>query len=220
MAEFLAVAGGISAVLGTVDIIKKCYDAAKDKTGLPEAFREVKASLPIVKTILNSAHKYVNSKDMNKETCEAIEPLIAGCKEKADKLKGIFEKVMPEEETSRLERYINAAKIMGKGGKVEALMKGLMENLNLLASCHGMEAATASHIEQLKDAIDNLSNIEPSIPDVEFETPSSMINHNSGSGPMTNHQTNNSVQGSQKNQSNSGTGKTYQAETQNFGKDD
>ncbi|KAM0124766.1 hypothetical protein ACHAO1_010921 [Botrytis cinerea] len=220
MAEFLAVVGGISAVLGTIDIIKKCYDAAKDKTGLPEAFREVKASLPIVKAILNSAHKYVNSKDMNKETCEAIEPLIAGCKEKADKLKEIFEKVMPEDETSRLERYIQAAKILGKCGKVEALMKGLMERVNLLASCHGMEAATASHIEQLTDAIEDLSNMEPSIPDAEFDTPSSMFNTNSGSGSMTNHQTNNSVKGNQKNQSNWSTGNAYQAETQNFGKND
>ncbi|KAM0124765.1 hypothetical protein ACHAO1_010920, partial [Botrytis cinerea] len=46
---------------------------------------------------------------------------------------------------------------------------------------------------------------------------SSMFNTNSGSGSMTNHQTNNSVKGNQKNQSNWSTGNAYQAETQNFG---
>jgi hypothetical protein len=49
---------------------------------------------------------------------------------------------------------------------------------------------------------------------------SSTFNTNSGSGSMTNHLTNNRVKGNQKNQSNQGPGNTFQADIQNFGKDD
>lgn len=110
MADFLAVAGGIYAVLGTIDIMKKCYDAVKDKSGLPEAFREARESLPLVEAILKSAQEH--EPQMNDRAREAIRPFITKCKENADNLQKIFEQVMPGPEASCKIRYIMVLKIM------------------------------------------------------------------------------------------------------------
>jgi hypothetical protein len=49
-------------------------------------------------------------------------------------LDDLFNKVIPKENASRVERYFKAAKTLGKGGKVEGLMKGILEDIQLLAT--------------------------------------------------------------------------------------
>jgi len=52
-AEAILVLGVISSVISIVDGAKQAYDAAASAEGLPEAFREVAARLPIVRNTLN-----------------------------------------------------------------------------------------------------------------------------------------------------------------------
>ncbi|CAG8954110.1 hypothetical protein HYFRA_00009214 [Hymenoscyphus fraxineus] len=186
---------------------------ASNATGLPKAFREVAARLPIVEEFLKSTGQRISDGQVDEASCNAMKPLIENCEERAKTLDGLFQKVLPANDASRLDRYINAAKTLGKGGKVEELMKGLMNDLLLLSSKHGVEAATAHqvNVDQLTKAIEDISAIEPSIPDSEFQQ-TTFTNNNFADGPMTN----NNVLGDQKFQANYGTGKQFQAETQTF----
>jgi hypothetical protein len=216
-AEAILVLGVISSVIAIVDGTKQVYDGASNAKGLPEAFREVAGRLPIVRNILESAKQHIRNGQADEALCKAMKPLIDRCEERAKTLDGIFQKVLPPDDASRLDRYISAVKTLGKGGRVEILMKGLLDDVLLLASKHGMETATAHHVDQLTKAIQDISTVAPSIPDSEFQE-TTFTNNNFGDGPMTN----NNVLGNQKFQANYGTGKQFQAETQTFnmGKDD
>lgn len=90
-------------------------------------------------------------------------------------------------------------------------MKGLLDDMLLMTSKHGLEAGMDQQATNLTKAIEDLSAIPPSIPDSEFQEPT-FTNNNFGSGPMTNI----NVSGDQKYQANYGTGKAFQAESQIF----
>lgn len=151
---------------------------------------------------------------MDETSCKAINPTVQACEEKAKKLDQLFQKVLPPDDASRLDRYFKTARTLGKGGRVETLIKGMLEDVHLLAHNHGMKTVT---VEQLDKAIKDVSDIEPSIPESLFEG-TAFTNNNYGLGPMTNY----NVQGDQYSQTNTGSGKQFQAASQtiNFGKDD
>ncbi|EHK99126.1 hypothetical protein M7I_4958 [Glarea lozoyensis 74030] len=199
-AEAILVLGVISSVVAIVDGTKQVYDAASNAQGLPEAFREVAGRLPIVKNILGSAERNIRDGHVDEAACKSMKPLIDRCK-----------KVLPADDATRWVRYVSAAKTLGKGGGVETLMKGLLDDVLLIASKHGMETARADQVEQLKKAIEELSAISHSIPDSELDE-TSITNNNFGNGPMTN----NNVSGNQKFQANFGSGEQFQAESQVF----
>lgn len=73
---------------------------------------------------------------------------------------------MPQEDDSRLDRYYKATRALGKDGKVEALMKGVLDDLLLLSLQCGID--TGDQIEKMKDAVEEISALEPSVPDRVF----------------------------------------------------
>lgn len=216
-AEAISVLGVVSSIVAIVDGTKKVFDAASDVEGLPEAFREVSGRLPLVKETLGSTEQHVRRGNVDAASCETINPLLKRCEERATTLDSIFQKVIPPDGASRLERYFMATKSLGKGSRVESLMKGLLDGMLLMTSRWGLETATGQHAAHLVKAIEELSTVPPSIPDSQFQE-ITFTNNNFGSGSITN----NNVMGDQKFLANFGTGKAFQAEKQTFnmGKDD
>ncbi len=208
-AEAIAVLGLISSIIAIVDEIKKVYDAATDARGLPEAFREVAARLPIVVNILGTAQLAVRDKD--EASCKGVKPVIEACEKKAQTLKELFDKVLPTDGAGTVERYWKAVKALGKGNEVEQLMKGMLVEVQLLASEHGMKTVTKDQQSQIAHAITEMSAVPSSVPDTVFkDTGFSAIN--SGPGTQYNAQGEYIAQGGGK-QYNSGGGPMY------FGKD-
>ncbi|KAH8591315.1 hypothetical protein B0O99DRAFT_663707 [Bisporella sp. PMI_857] len=205
------VIGWISGTIAIIDAITKVYDATQDAEGLPQAFREVTQRLPLVRDTLQATEGHMKRYNLGDESCIAMKPVVEGCKDKAVRLETIFQKVIPQADTSRLDRYYKAVRTLGKGNRVEALMKGMLEDVQLLAGNHAIKAATEAQIEQLAKAIEELSGISPSLPEHISEDSSPAIT-NYGSGPQNIH----SGLGDQNN--NTGSGKQYIAQTQNFGK--
>ena len=157
-AEAGLVVGLISGTIALVDATKKVYDAAKDQLGLPAAFREVAQRLPLVQTILGNAKVRAEGGQVDDEASKAAKSILEPCKSRVKKLEEIFRKVIPQEGGSRLDRYYKAARTLGKDGKVETLMKGILDDLNLLSVQCGME--TGVHVEKLKEAIKAVSALE------------------------------------------------------------
>jgi hypothetical protein len=177
------VIGLISGTIAIVDATKKIYDAAKDQQGLPAAFREVAQRLPLVQNILNNAKARADDGQVDDEASRGATSILEACKGRAQKLEEIFRKVVPQEGGSRLDRYYRAARTLGKDSKVEMLMKGILDDLNLLSVQFGME--TEVHIQKLEEAIKTVSALEPSVPDHVFDQ-SSYINNNLGAGTQNN----------------------------------
>ncbi|KAK7177915.1 hypothetical protein PSPO01_16039 [Paraphaeosphaeria sporulosa] len=162
-AEALAVLGAISAVISIIGATKQVYDTASDQNGLRQ--------------------EAMMKDNVDEGSCKAMKPIIAACGDKAGALQKIFNRALPNPTASRAERYWNAVKTSGKGDRVELLMKGMLEDVQLLASDYVVQTATQSDMEELSAAIQEVSAIPPSIDD-EKGTVNNII---SGSGTLTVH---------------------------------
>jgi hypothetical protein len=211
--EASLVLGIISSVIAIVDGAKQVYDTAEKGEGLPEAFREVAERLPIVRTILASAEKHISDGDIDEPSCKAMKPVIERCGKKAESLNKLFKRVIPPDDASRAERYLKAVRTLGKGGKVETLMRGMLEDIQLLACDYGLKAVTADQIEQIAKAMKEVSEIEASVSDSEFQG-TTATNNMFGDGT----QNVNNVDGDQ--YLATGSAKMYNATSMTFGKDD
>lgn len=136
-AEFIAVAGVISSIIAIADGIKQVVDAVSQAKGLPRAFHQASNQLPLVSSILEATVR-----NFTKDDVSGIEKSVAlvvdSCQEKWTVLDDLFKKVIPKENSPRVERYFKAARTLGKGGKVERLMKEILEDIQLLASIKTM----------------------------------------------------------------------------------
>ncbi|KAM3072556.1 hypothetical protein ACMFMG_009350 [Clarireedia jacksonii] len=202
--EASLVIGMISSIISIIEAVKEVYDAVDDDSGLPKNFKKSAAKLPLIARLLEDAETYVKS--ANNDTQTAFMPTLKNCQQQAEKLQGLFSKVMPEDNDSRAERYLKAARTIGKGGRVETLTKGILEDLQLMAT--KFPAITPPKKKQeLEKAIEEVSKMEPSLPDGFEENHgfahygSGAQNNNTGSGI----QHNNSGAGNQ----NSGSGQQY-----------
>ncbi|KAK3291304.1 uncharacterized protein B0H64DRAFT_349303 [Chaetomium fimeti] len=158
--------GLISGIIAIVDATAKVYAAANNASGLPEAFRDVATRLPLVHKTLQSVSEHLNTNSPDEDSCKAISPILQRCENRATQLEKVFRDVIPQADASRMERYLLAARTLAKGGTVESLMKGVLEDVQLLASGRVMELATEASIASLmRKAIEEVSAIPPSLPD-------------------------------------------------------
>ncbi|KAH8715276.1 Vegetative incompatibility protein HET-E-1 [Beauveria bassiana] len=178
------VLGIISAVISIVDATIKVYNAAKDEVGLPPSLKTVVTKLPLVSKLLEDAERYVEN-GADKDLTLTFTPIVTDCNVKATQLQQLFEKVVAAEGDSRFQRYVKAARTIGKGGRVETLMKAILDNLQLLTA-QFPQAVSRRGQENLTAAIEDVSKIEPSLPD-GFEDAPTFANYGSGaqnnSGP-------------------------------------
>ena len=210
-AEAIVVLGVISSIISIIDGTKKVYDAATNARGLPEAFREVADRLPIIGNTLDSSKRDIEQRKVNNDSCKGVKHIVEACEEKAKKLEELFRKAIPADVVSDLKRYYTAVKALGKGSEVEKLMKGMLEDVQLLACERGMKTTTRAQQEQIVKAITEVSAISPSVPENEFQEPG-FTNNNYGSGTQNNAQGENIAQGSARLYSSGGG-------TMTFGKD-
>lgn len=171
------VLGIISAVISIVDATIKVYNAAKDEVGLPPSFKTVVTKLPLVSKLLEDAERYVEN-GADKDLTLTFTPIVTDCNVKATQLQQLFEKVVAAEGDSRFQRYVKAARTIGKGGRVETLMKAILDNLQLLTA-QFPQAVSRRGQENLTAAIEDVSKIEPSLPD-GFEDAPTFANYGSG----------------------------------------
>jgi hypothetical protein len=211
-AEAIVALGVISSIITIVDGTKQVYDAAANAQGLPEGFREVADRLPIVRNILDSSKRYIEEGDVDEDSCKGVKHVVDACGKKAKSLDKLFHKVIPADGATRVERYFSAVRTLGKGNQVEILMKGMLEDVQLLASNYSMKTITKTQVEQVAKAIAEVSAISPSVPEHLLQD-TIFTNNSYGPGPQTNY----NAQGDQYNHS--GRGKMYNAKTMSFGSD-
>ena len=209
-AEAGLVLGLISSIITVIDTIVKVYNDVKDAEGVPITFREITRRLPLIRDTLRIAEAHINGHSLDEESCRAIKPIVEGSKDKALRLEIMFRKVVPQANVSRLDRYRIAVRALGKGNRVETLMKGMLEDVQLLAGNHAIKAATEAEVGKLIKAIEELSAMPSSMS--EDMSGNSIYNYGSGTQNV------NAGDGTQNN--NTGSGKQFIGERQYFGKED
>lgn len=158
------VIGIISGIIAIIDATIKVYAAATDASGLPEAFRVVAKRLPLVQETLQAAWGHLNT-NPDKAFCNAMKPVLEDCQDKVNRMRAIFEKVVPQADASRTERYLLAARTLGKGHTVESLMKGILDDVHLLTSNRVTNLPTGAEIADLiRASIEDLSAVPSSLP--------------------------------------------------------
>lgn len=222
-AEAFAVVGLIASVISIIETSRHLYDAATSAKGLPEAFRVVSTNVSLVLEILRSCkHEQEKADEECRRTADldrkaaleqsasAVRPIMQTCEENAQQLQAIFEKVVPGERATWLERYSKAARAVmpGKKHRVEDLMKSILEQLQLLHTNQFFKTIIKEKDEDVTAAIDRLSEVPSSLPDENGSF------HHSGTGPMkvnsgSGTQTNNTISGGSGN-------KMFNAQTQHF----
>lgn len=197
MAEVI---GLIGAIVGITEAIIKAYSIAKEADRLPKAFEVVSRHMPLVQTTLVTIQENYKS---NKDEA-AIQKMLESCQQKADDLKYIFEQVCPVEGEGirRIYRRVVSSFQPGRREKVESSFKEILDTLQTLQTYHIFNNIP---VVDLGDAIEEVKNVEPSLPDSPRATIDSSgpgASFNTGPGEMRVNQQH-------------GRG-NYQAETMNF----
>lgn len=202
--EASLVLGIISSVISIIEATKNAYEAVQDEKGLPTNFKKSAQKLPLIAKLLEDAERYINN-TTDESTRSAFTPTLEDCKAQATDLQELFDKVMPEEGDSRWDRYVKAARTIGKKGRVEGLVGGILEDLQLLTT-RFPDVTTDRGKDQLAKAIEEVAQMEPSLPDGFEQAP---VYAHYGSGAQNNNvggtQYNNNSTGNQ----NNGPGQQY-----------
>jgi len=173
--------GLISSVISIIEATKTIYDAAKDAKGQPEAFRQVNARLPLVIEILHKATERAQTLDDPAQ--EALEPILESCKAKAENLKKIFLKVVRKDDDKWYDRYKKLGGTLGKEGKVESLMEGILKDIQVLACERLMGTATDTQVTEIEEAIKQMNEMPSSL----LDEAGSVIQNHTGSGDNIGH---------------------------------
>jgi phage/plasmid-associated DNA primase len=215
----LEIYSAITTTIAILETCKKIYDTAHNAKGLPDAFAKVAENIPIVRTVLVNIQHGLEARSqaikhprdtVNKQELEdaisSVQPIVSTCRENAEDLQIIFEKVTSADDASWLKRYKAAIRTLkcGRQEKVESLMKEILEKLDLLHKEDYFQNAVQS--VDLKAAIKLLEEADASLPEQ-----SEMNFNNYGSGP----QNTNTGTGTQNNNTMSGPNST---QTNNYGR--
>ena len=184
-AEVVSILNLISSIITIVNQIEKVYDASTDRRGLPETFREALARLPVVRATLESAKEPFEKGEVDEASYTGVIQIVEACQSKVHKLESIIQETIPADGASFLKRYYEAVKALGKGNKVEKLVKSILRDVQLLAGERCMRIATASQQKQISQAITDVSALPSSVPEHVFQD-SAFAANNLGPGTQAN----------------------------------
>ncbi|KAF4990552.1 hypothetical protein FDECE_14331 [Fusarium decemcellulare] len=170
--------GLIAGILSTAEIISRAYGGIKSLQGLPKAFHVVGKRIPLMESTLRQAKDHVqDAMDLEDGDPDALKTLLDDCYESTEKLKTIFLKILQSKDKGFLQAYRALVANMGKKGLVESLMSEILRDVATLASYRVFQTATQHQVEELKVAIEEMNQVDPSLPDSAFEEKSTSNTH-------------------------------------------
>ena len=197
----------VNDICSKLETAKDDFLDIKDDKNLPPAFAVVAKHLDLVQATLEIAKKYFKEKKPDTENGMKIQRTLVDGEKMASNMQKLFHSVASNDGTPLLERYPRAALKIGRGTRVELVMEGLLKDVKKVAESPAMKAATGVQTEALNRAIEEVSELEPSLEEVAglggptVNVTGGVANSNFGIGGQYN---------------NSGSGAQYNGKTQNF----
>ncbi|UPK92693.1 hypothetical protein LCI18_003628 [Fusarium solani-melongenae] len=177
--------GAITGAIALAETLLKLYNAIESRNDLPEAFIEVGKRLPLAKETLELAKGLTDGlEDENQET-RALKQNLADCRSKLSQLHEIFQQISKGDtkEKSLIDIYqkvVRRLKLDNKSGRVEALMKGALDSLQLLTMHRAFKDAMktqAADVSQAKEELEKVAMETPSLPDLPEGTRGDNVNY-------------------------------------------
>lgn len=140
MAEALAVIGITASIIQLVDfgsrLLGRLDTYQTQIGGIPEAFRHIKAELPVLLDALRQTQSAIDSGVQN-DTKNALIPAIEGCKAQITLLDEIIVKALPGPSDSRIRRggkAIQSLRYDSRVEKITSVIRGYIQTLTFHAA--------------------------------------------------------------------------------------
>ncbi|RSL49277.1 hypothetical protein CEP53_009210 [Fusarium sp. AF-6] len=177
--------GVITGAIALTETLLKLYKAIETRNDLPEAFLEVGKRLPLVEEILELAKGLTDGLEEEHQETQALKQNLDDCHSKLSQLHEIFRQISKGDakEKSLVDVYqkvIRKLKLDNKSGRVEALMKGTLDSLQLLTMHRAFKDAMktqAAHVSQAKEELEKVAEEMPSLPDLPEGTRGDNVNY-------------------------------------------
>ncbi|KAJ0289985.1 hypothetical protein COL940_001087 [Colletotrichum noveboracense] len=165
----------ISSTIGIIGAVASAYETIKKIQNLPKAFDEVNKNLPLVRDVLQRVYERIQRIDPSvAENSDSIREAIKTCHDKVELLQKIFaaleEKCKDRDAAKTWKRarawYREAMRGM-QADRVEGLMKEILDSMRILAMSQVF--SLNDDLDEIKEAINSLSKVEPSLDDSEME---------------------------------------------------
>ncbi|CAG9998190.1 unnamed protein product [Clonostachys byssicola] len=153
--------GLLGTTITSFDIILTLRQRYMEAKEVPGAFPEVLQRMEIARRTLQKVQDKASNGIPSDDDGVTLQ-LVQACKEKTDKLEVIFDKAAPVEGASPIKKYRRILEHMKNSEKVEDLAKSIFRDLQILTQRWSMDAVTQS---ELKEALEKLEQVEPSIRD-------------------------------------------------------
>lgn len=141
MAEALAVVGIVANIIQLVDfgtrVLKRLDQYQSTLAEIPEAFRHIKAELPVLLDALRQTKDAINAGSLQEESKRALLPAIEGCGVQIKALDEVIEKALPASSDSWAKRGRKALRSLRYDAKVEkiiAVIRGYVQTLTYHAA--------------------------------------------------------------------------------------
>lgn len=163
----LEVVGAISAILGILDISYKTWQSVEKDSKLPETFKVVARKLPILHDTLKTCEDKLRpiENSIDAATRKAFKETLEHTEEQAEQLQSIFKKTLSESSDSAFEQYKKLVKRLGKGKKVEELMKSMSEDVKQVVDYVASKCAQPEMSKTLDTLVTELQDLPSSIPE-------------------------------------------------------
>ncbi|CAN9172024.1 unnamed protein product [Alternaria alternata] len=170
-----------ASIIGIIGGVSATYKIIRTVKGLPKAFDEVQNDLPLVLRTLRSAQdRLCDDQEITEDERNDVVAILQPIHDKAQELQRVFDEVKKECENDKDSNdwvkvrsvYHKALRGM-KASRVEQLMKDILGGMKKLALSQAFKSASQHDMktleETLEKAIRDISNVEPSLPDSEFD---------------------------------------------------
>jgi hypothetical protein len=141
MAEALAIVGIVANITQLVDfgsrVLKRLEEYQSQLGDIPEAFRHIKAELPVLLDALRQTEAATDAGSMQDESKKALLPAVEGCGIQIKLLNDVIEKALPLSSDSRFIRGRKALRSLRYDTKVEkitAVIRGYIQTLTYHAA--------------------------------------------------------------------------------------
>lgn len=168
----LEVLGGISAVLAIIDGSIKVWECARKDLKLSTTFETVANRLPILRDALQTCEKHLEpvKTSLPADAAQGLVKTLDSFKSNAEKLRIIFKETIPGEDAQWFERYGKVARRLGKGSKVEELMKAITEDAQNLVNYYAVKSVSPQLYTKLEEIAEEMASLPSSLPVDEADT--------------------------------------------------
>ncbi|KAJ4318385.1 hypothetical protein N0V84_006895 [Fusarium piperis] len=177
--------GVITGAIALTETLLKLYKVIKTRNDLPEAFLEVGNRLPLVEDTLELAKGLTDGLENGDKETEALKQTLDYCYSKLSQLHEIFQKISRGDTKDKslidvYQKVVVKLKLDNKSGRVEALMKGVLESIQLFSMHKAFKDAMetqAINVAQAKEEMEKVATETPSLPDSPEETRGDNVNY-------------------------------------------